>query len=453
MTLLRFFLSLVPVSFVGWVILRLFLDRKSYFTWEERSTLSLGLGWGFLTLEMFYFALLKFPWNPSLLFLPWLAFLPFVLRHRKIVLTKHISLTRFESSLLLFLFFLFLYVSMDTLTFPLTYYEFWDAWSIWGHKARAFALTRSVDFSFFTDPSRYFAHQEYPLLLPLSESWVYLGLGKIDEFTVKLLFPLFFLSFLVLFWGACRREKNQKESLLLTSFLATLPIFLQYIVQGYAELPLTFYYTFSTLYLYFWCQTGRWEDLWMGVFFSLFAAWTKNEGLALFIINFFLFGTGRFVTSRERNRKKVLEAILLLTPLFLLLPWYLLLRRLGISSEFLPGRGGAFLNQTSRIPIILKTFFWQVIDIRSWNLLWIGLAFFGIFSWRDIFSFPRLLLTLAIFFHAALYIFIYMIHPSDVMWVMKVDDSFNRILLHAAPLALFLLGTLLTWENGKAAGE
>ena len=362
-------------------------------------------------------------------------------------------LTPLERSLFLFLLFLFLYVSIDALTFPLTHYEFWDAWSIWGHKAKAFALKRSIDFSFFTDPSRYFTHQEYPLLVPLSESWVYLGLGRIDELTVKLLFPLFFLSFLVLFWGAVRRDKGRKESFLLVGFLATLPIFLEYVVQAYAEIPLTFYYTFSTLYLYFWCQTGRWEDLWVGALLSVFAAWTKNEGLALSLMNLFLFGTVHFVTSRERHRKKFVEILFLLAPLFLLFPWYLLLARLGVSSEFLPVRWNVFLNQTSRIPTILKTFFWKLIEFRSWNLLWVGLAFFGIFSWRDIFSFPKILLTLAIFFHLALYIFIYIIHPGDILWVMNVDDGFNRILLHVAPLALFFLGTLLKWENGKAGGE
>ena len=451
MILFRFFLSLIPVYFVGWLVLSFFLDQTSHFTRGERNALSWGLGWGFLTLEMFYFALLKLPWNPFLLLLPWCLLFPFALGRRKIVSPASISLNPFERSLLLFFLFLFLYVSIDALTFPLTYYEFWDTWSIWGHKAKAFALKRSVDFSFFTDPSRYFTHQDYPLLLPLSEGWIYLGLGKIDEITVKLLFSLFFLSFLVLFWGACRREKNRKDSLLLTGFLATLPIFLQYVVQGYAELPLTFYYTFSTLYLYFWCQTGRREDLWMGIFLSLFAAWTKNEGLALFVLNASLFGIGHFVSFPGSPRRKLSEGLLLFSPVFFLLPWWLFLRWAGLSSEFFPQlRAGTFLALFWRLPVILMAFFWKILDLTKWNFLWIGFLLFGIIYWRDLFSFSKRILVLALFLHFFLYIVIYVIHPLDVLWVMDVDDSFNRILLHAAPVSLFLLGSLLRWENGTS---
>ena len=452
MTFFRFLSSLVPVYLIGWTSLRFSLDPNSSFTKAERSALALGLGFGCLTLEMFFMALLRLPWNPFSLFLPWLFLLPFsFLKKGRGAGEKRVSpvpLSSTERSLCLFLFFLLLYVTVEALTLPLTYYEFWDAWSIWGHKARAFALRGTVDFSFFTDPSRYFSHQEYPLLLPLSESWIYLGLGRIDEATVKFLFPFFFLSFLVLFWGASRRERGRKESLILTVFLATLPLFLQYVVQGYAEIPLTFYYTFSTLYLYFWCKDLRREDLWIGVLFSTFAAWTKNEGLALFTINFFLFATARFAVSRQGFRKKaLLEIALLLTPLFLLFPWYFLLARLGISSEFWPLPWNVFLIRFPRILPILTTFFWKLIDIHSWNLLWVGLIFFGSLCWRDIFSFPKILLTLAIFFHWALYVFIYIIHPGEVVWVMNVDDGYNRILLHAAPLALFLLGSLLKWER------
>ncbi|MBI4436843.1 MAG: glycosyltransferase family 39 protein [Candidatus Omnitrophica bacterium] len=450
MIFLRFFLSLVTPCFIGWTAVTLLPRRSASFSNIEKASLSFGLGWGILTLEMFYASLLKLPWSPFLLLLPW--FVPFLFSLRKrekkiggIPSDQKIPLNSLERNLLLFLLFLFLYTVIEGLTFPLTHYDLWDAWSIWGQKAKAFALRRSVDLSFFTDPSRFYAHQEYPLLLPLSESWIYLTLGKIDEQTVKLLFPLFTLSFLVLFWGSFRREKSRQTSLLLVTLLATLPILLEYTLRAYAEIPLTLYYTLSTLYLYFWCKEGKGTDLWIGVLFSAFSAWTKNEGGALFAVNAVIFGATRFLTSSSPVRRKILEGGILLLPLLLLLPWWLFLKKLGISSsEFFPQLKGAVLSTNfSRLPIVLKTFFWKLLDIQRWNFLWVGFFLFGAVSWRELFSFPKASLTVALLCHLLLYLFIYVIHPLDVLWAMNVDDSFNRILLHAAPLAFFLLGSSL----------
>lgn len=457
MMFFRFFLSLVPVCLVGWIALSFVLSRESSFSLAERGALSFGMGWGILTLEMFYFSLLKLPWNFFLLFSPWLILLPFSLWKRRsdgrnIFSSKRTPWSSLERTLILFLLLVFLHTCVESLTFPLTHYDFWDAWSIWGFKAKAFTISRTIDFSFFNDPSKYYAHQEYPLLLPLSETWIYLVLGRIDEQMIKLLFPLFYLSFLILFGGVFRRENGRMASLLLATFLATLPIFLQYTLQGYAELPVTFYYTLSTLYLSFWCQKGGWEDLWVGLFFSTFAAWTKNEGQALFVINALFFGMIRFFTSSHPARKKFFEWLLLFLPILLLLPWWLLLKQLKVPSEFFAQlKVEAILERSWRFPVVLSTFFRKVLDLSKWNLLWVGLLLFGSFSWKKNFSFSKAALILVLLFHLVLYIFIYMIHPLDVLWAMNIDDSFNRILLHAAPVALFLLGSFLCMEGSKTS--
>lgn len=446
MTFVRFFLSLIPIHLAGWSTSRLLFNQNSSFSKVEKLALSFGVGWGVWTLEMFYAALLGLPWNPLLLSLPWLLLFFWNRKKEGRISETRVPLSPLERKLFLFLVFLFIYVIVESLSYPLTHFNFWDAWSIWGHKAKAFFLARSVDFSFFTDPSRHFTHQDYPLLLPLAESWIYLGLGRINEQTIKLLFPLFYLSFLVLFWGVVRRERDRFESLVSTALLATLPILLEHVLWAYAELPLTFYYTLSTLYLYHWCRKGRGEDLGMGVLFSVFAAWTKNEGIALWGINALLFGTARFFTSFDPVRKKGKEVLLLFSPILFLLPFWLLLEALGVASELLTQlRGGVVLASFGRIPVILNTFFYRLLDIPRWNLLWMGLVLFGGLFWKELFTFPKRILTLALFLHLLLYLFVYLIHPLNVLWAMRVDHSVDRLLLHAAPLALYLLEFLLVW--------
>ncbi len=446
MNFLRFFLSLIPVVWIGWVVLHGITSRRSSFSLLEKGALSFGIGWGVLSFEMFYGALVGISWNVWILIGPWLLssffFIPRMKKSGKISLKPF---SHEERRLFLILLFLIIYVTLESLTLPLTYYNFWDGWSIWGQKAKAFALKGSLDVSLFTDPSRTYAHPEYPLLLPLSECWLYLGMGEVDEQVIKLLFPLFYFSFLALFWKFFEREKGRQESLLYTVLLATSPLLIYHLISGYAELPLTFYYTFSTLSLYFWCWKGKREDLWVGVLFSAFAAWTKSEGQALLGLNAMLFGSAYLLTSKEALFKKWMKIFLLFSPFIVIAPWWIFLKRLHVSpSEFVPQfRPDLLASHGGRMPLVFGTLVLKLLNVLKWNLLWVALFLMGGIFRRELFSFPRNLLAFALILHLALYYFIYVIHPLDVLWAMNVDDSYNRVLLHAAPLALYLLGGLM----------
>ncbi len=453
--MLRFGFSLLPVFLTGATFFRLWMKRPPLFSKAESIAFAFGIGWVIWTIQLFYASLLGISWNPWILSLPWgILFLSSFLRRRKgrAPTSKREPFNSVERSILLFLLFIFIYLWIEALTFPLSYYDFWDAWSIWGLKAKAFFLAESVDLSFFTNPVNAFAHKDYPLLLPLAESWVYLGIGALDEEKVRLLFPLFYGALLAVFWGGTRREKSRTESFILTAHLATLPLLLDYTLRAYAELPMAFYHTGATLSFYFWARRGAREDLWIALLFSTGEAWTKNEGQVLFLINAFLFGTARLWLLPKGEKKQFLREIPLLSiPLLLLLPWWLFLKEHRILSEFLPQLQWQVIGtQKARFSLIFKTLALKMTDCIRWNLLWPALFCFGLLYWRRLLKPPILLLFLAVLLPVTLYIFIYIIHPLDVRWVMNVDDSFLRILLPIGPTALFLLGSFLKWERQES---
>jgi len=212
MDIFKFFLTLIPVFAAGWSVLVLLLKGEIRFTAVEKGALAFGVGWGLVTLEMFAFSLWGVPWDARYLSLPWLLLLPLSVwkwkkGDRNFPTHVKASFLPEETAAVLFLTFLFWYVVLEALAFPLFVPDYWDAWSIWGFKAKAFYLSRSVT-PLFRDyyplyDNTHFSHPGYPLLLPLAETWVYLGLGKVDEQTVKLLFPLiafiFPTTFIILF--------------------------------------------------------------------------------------------------------------------------------------------------------------------------------------------------------------------------------------------------------------
>jgi len=57
----------------------------------------------------------------------------------------------------------------------------WDFWAIWGLKAKEFHLAHGVSFEFLGRPDNFFAHPDYPPLVPLVYDFVALIEGKWDD--------------------------------------------------------------------------------------------------------------------------------------------------------------------------------------------------------------------------------------------------------------------------------
>ncbi len=71
----------------------------------------------------------------------------------------------------------------------------WDGLTVWEMKARyAFLNGGALPTEYFRDTSRWFSHPEYPLLLPLTESWFYTWFGDVDQFWIKLIFPIWYAA-------------------------------------------------------------------------------------------------------------------------------------------------------------------------------------------------------------------------------------------------------------------
>jgi len=84
----------------------------------------------------------------------------------------------------------------------------WDGWAIWGLKARTIFLEGGVSPAVYADPSRASTHPYYPLLLPLTEAWVYGWLGTPDDRLVGLVSVLFYLSLVGISYSTVRRRAD-----------------------------------------------------------------------------------------------------------------------------------------------------------------------------------------------------------------------------------------------------
>lgn len=179
-----------------------------------------------------------------------------------------------------------------TLAFCLTVWQGWLALShtvgsaagmaIWGFKAKLFFLEGRIDPGFFTDPTRIFAQQSYPLCFPLLIVWCYGWLGHVNDHVIQLL-PVLFAGgslFLLLqlllsrgtrLWPLCLAALGLYAS---SSFAATIdnlyaePLLVFFALTGIAAIRAKRHAKDGTFPQEAWFVLGS-------------CAWIKNEGLLI----------------------------------------------------------------------------------------------------------------------------------------------------------------------------
>ncbi len=162
----------------------------------------------------------------------------------------------------------------------------WDAFSIWGFKAKVLAheALRPTP-ACFHDLSLSYSHLDYPLMVPFLTAGAYAAMGTVDDQTGKLVSAFLDVLLVPMVYLGLRWKLRRLPATCLTAMLVLLPMMLQYGGTGYADLPLAMFYAGSIFYVARWIEQLQTEDLILAILFSAFAAFTKNEGMVLALLN------------------------------------------------------------------------------------------------------------------------------------------------------------------------
>jgi len=126
-------------------------------------------------------------------------------------------------------------VALAALARPLTA---WDAWVNWASKARVLVIDQGMTQSLYSDPSRLPTNLDYPLLLPISEAWLWTWAGTSDDVLVGLLSLLHTIALVATLWAALKRRVAVTPALGFTALLVTTPRFDLMAAAGLADLLL-----------------------------------------------------------------------------------------------------------------------------------------------------------------------------------------------------------------------
>lgn len=314
----------------------------------------------------------------------------------------------------------------------------------WEIKARyAYANGGVLPATYLQDSGRAFSHPEYPLAIPFTELWLYFWLGEANQFWAKTIFPLFYLSGVILIVAISARFTGKTwPGLLVASLLFLTPQISTdggSAIVGYADFPLAVFYLGTIGYLLCACRD---DD---EVAFRIYAValallpWIKREGAVLWLAAAIL---GALVIWRKQ--KSPAHFLALLPGLFVIIGWRLYLSQMHAvaSSDFLGPSLANFWANFDRVGPIVSMLFAEVTRAQIWSLFWILIAMGGVFfvhRYRDICS---LVLITALAAPLAIYSSGYLF-SNWPDYLEHITLSIGRLLMHIAPLAFLSVSAAL----------
>lgn len=240
----------------------------------------------------------------------------------------------------------------------------WDAWAIWGPKAKVLLLGTGP----LSDVT-HFGHPDYPLIWPSVWAFSSWCAGGWEEQWSKG-WGVLFMALAAWQMGRISREATGRKvaGWLVPALFLSMPAVPLVASWAYAEAPLWLVLVCAYGRLLKWWEMGRaWDAVWTGVFAGA-AALTKNEGM-LFAALVFIGMAGASGTGRWRG-----VGIYSLVLAAVVLPWFVWIKQ---GAELAPGASlGVRLPSWDWLAGRTTESVWLVgrmwSDVRQWNVVLVG---------------------------------------------------------------------------------
>ena len=440
---------------IGYSILRFLFRRDWPFFFGEGLALSYGTGIAAVSIWMAVMSLFGIRFSVPFIIL---CFLPFILAAAflhlnssnksrwglnptyfsfKKIAIKIGDLTLLEKFFILAITIEVIYAFFRTFIKPM---ESYDAIAIYALKSKIFYLDRMIPSGFFKDFTRIVPHLEYPLLVPLAETYFYTFLGSLNDLLVKIIFPLYYAALVAVFYSTVARFLNRKASLFFTFLIATIPQITDFATNGYADIPFSFYCSASFFYLYLWLKQKKASVLVLSFILSLFAMWTKAEGLMFALINAAVI----IICMIKEKEIRAIGVIYAAISLFAITAYILAWRSVGlaVNADFAGTQVpliSKIITGFKRIPAILYEYQIQFFGPKKWNLIWVFFIIGFIAVFKKVFSKTMMPVTTAIILVLLGYSAVYMLSaaPQGLSWHLSTSGS--RLFIHFVPIVVLWL--------------
>jgi hypothetical protein len=434
------------------------LHRPAGVGWTWVVAVSFVLGLGAVSLQMFVYAMVQVPLGRGTIAMPWLIVLLSAVgwsmtrprtsdrEYLRPAADGERRLSWFVAGCLTIVLLQVGYSLVYAVSKPISG---WDAWAIWLFAAKAFFVSGGLPSDFFFSTAA--PHPDYPLLTPLAVAWHYISLGRVDDQLGKMVFALSFLALLIIFWHALVQETSRDYASFFTALLSLTPILVMHAgglgsshdYVGYADLTLSVYFLGAATSLTAYQRDGRPVWFFLSALFLGMGAWTKNEGLAYAAVG------GLLLLFSAGNRR--LAGIGVGLAAAFVLPWTAFKMSMSLANDVVGHAQWLGVSAYwDRLPTIVGEA-WRSMAGGTFGLLWAAFFISSGLNWRRLFAQPARSGAILVGAQLIIYFGVYLATPRDLKW--HLGTSIDRVLLHVAPLALWLTGLNVYRLVEEGAGE
>jgi hypothetical protein len=330
----------------------------------------------------------------------------------------------------------------------------WDGLVVWEIKARyAFLNGGVLPVAYFSDASRWFSNPDYPLLLPLTETWFYSWIGHCDQFWIKFIFPLWYAAAMsILLLAAEEQSENRLVGWMIVLLFLLIPSVHEKpggFQAGYADGPLSAMYLAAVFYLLRFIRTGSGDAMALFIALGTTLPWMKPEGVVLWATISFCGA----VAIWQKRKAWTVVASSFLPGLCLIALWEIFLIRV----HCLPAQDfvfslGVLRSSIQRTGGILHELFVHLIRWSDWDIFWLLVAMAMIallVRTRNTRAAALIWLLIApLVCYCAMYLFSAL---PDHVW--HIETSLRRHLIHVVPIAWLLIALALGPSKRAAASD
>jgi hypothetical protein len=406
-------LRLVVVALYGAVIARAF-DRNR----RGPALVATGflLGCGFMGLELFFLSVIGVPWTRTAVVLgalPALIISLIVFRTRSLRFASvSVRVTWLDALIALPIIGHGFYATWNGL------YE-WDFFGIWGLKARTFFDGGGIDWTFVKTN---LSHPDYPLLVPLLYDLVAITGDAWDERSLGLIFTGLCAAVVVIARQLLMEELGSPYRAAFATLAIVFPALNMWV--GLAEGAVMAFGCAGLLFI----RRGDPASLRVGAVLLGFAAWSKNEGLALIGVAVIAL----LIARRGRDALRMWPAVLVISP------WLITRAVLSLQTDFVDPL--VFDRMLARLSDPVTTLRVFAASPPAQPLFWIAVALCIAIYARTAFTTERFL-TVALLLQMGL--FIAQGIATRAPFTAHVSLTMNRLPQQLAPAFAFLAVVLL----------
>jgi hypothetical protein len=298
----------------------------------------------------------------------------------------------------------------------------WDAWMIWNMRARFFSRAADLATAFSPQMS-FFAHQDYPWLVPGAVAQLFAIFGEQRQVPAALA-ALYGALGVAVVTAALAREQGARWGLLGGLAVLTLPGYAVYAWTQQADVPLAVYLAVA-IALVTAARSPR--ELLLGGFAAGLGMWTKNEGTLYAVC------IAAALLVRTRDLRAVLAFAAGALPCALLLVWFKV--RYGVQTDL-----AAFSTEQSVLSHAMDLHRWGELVLYTLRRVfyfqeagpWVAaeLLVLAVFARR----LPASVAGTALFLACATFGPLYVLQPHPLEWIFRT--SAMRILIQLWPAAV-----------------